>query len=139
MKSILTHILIGVIIAVASSCRATFKTQEYRFQPTISCVVCDEDEVINQIQIAVVDGDVKGIRLINDSILEYWESYGGLAILTTIRYTLIENNLIVNSTDIYKRNIPAISNAIFMYSKDSLVNNKTNEKYYNQKHLDKIK
>ena len=70
-----------------------------------------------------------------DLILEYWKRYGGLSSSTMIKYILAGSELIVDSKDIYGRNNLDISNMRFLYSRDSLINKKTNEKYYNQKYL----
>jgi hypothetical protein len=131
MKSNISFILLILVAVVVTSCKTSFEVKEYRFQPSIDSDIYDKNEIREKI----AESDVKGINLKNDSILEYWKRYGGLASLTTIKYKLTENELIVDSADIYEHNIPEISNIHFVYSQDSLVNKKTNEKYYNQKYL----
>ena len=84
-----------------------------------------------------VDSVHKSIALKNDSILEFSKLYGRLGSLMTMRYVIINNELIIDSTDIGGYYIPEISNVYFIYSKDSLINKKTNETYYNQKYLKK--
>ena len=86
-----------------------------------------------------MESDVKSIILRNDSILEYWKRYGGIGRSMIIKYVLIDNELIVYPTDVEGYNVPDISDMHFLYSRDTLINIKTNEKFYNQKYLDKKK
>jgi hypothetical protein len=116
------------------SCKTNFNAQVYRFVPSIASDIQSENEIRKRI----AESDVKGINLKNDSILEYWKRYGGLASLTTIKYTLVNDELIVYPTDIKGHDVPDVSNVHFLYGLDSLVNKKTNEKYYNQKYLNRI-
>lgn len=82
---------------------------------------------------------MKSIILRNGSILEYWKRYGGIGSSMIIKYALIDNELIVYPTDVEGYNVPDISDMHFLYSRDSLINIKTDEKFYNQKYLDKKK
>ena len=124
-----------LIAFVIVSCKIGFDTQVYRFIPSIDSDIYSENEIREKI----VESDVKSIILRNDSILEYWKRYGGIGNSTIIKYTLINNELIVYPTDIKGYDVPDISNMYFWYSQDSLINKKTNEKYYNQKYLNKKK
>ena len=123
-------ILITLVIA---SCKISFNTQVYRFIPSIDSDIYSENEIREKI----MENDVKSIVLKNDSILEYCKRYGGIGSSTIIKYTLINDELIVYPTDIKRYNVPDISNMYFLYSQDSLINKKTNEKYYNQKYINK--
>ena len=80
---------------------------------------------------------MKTIVLKNDSVLEFRKRHGGLGSLITIEYTLVDNEIVIDSTDVTGRYIPELSGIHFLYSRDSLVNRQTNEKYYNQKFVKK--
>lgn len=126
--------LILVIIAFTLSCKTSFEAQVYRFILSTDSEICDE----NEFRDILMKGDVKSITLKNDSILEYWKRYSGLGSSRAIKYTLLDNELIVYPADTLGYDVPGISNMCFYYNKDSIINEKTKEKYYNQKYLDKI-
>jgi hypothetical protein len=118
-----------------TSCKTNFKVQVYRFEPSIDYDVYDE----NQIRKKIAESDVKSITLRNDSVLEYKKRYGGLYSSTSINYKIDNNELIIDSLNHAGYDVSDVTSVHFLYSQDSLINKKTNEKYYNQKYLDKKK
>ncbi len=78
----------------------------------------------------------KAIDLKNDSVLMYSERFGGLGNMAEFKYKFINNELSIDSVDIYGYKKNSL-NRFFLYTKDSLVNKKTGEIYYNQKGIDK--
>ena len=126
--------MIITVFAVVS-CKTSFKVQVYRFEPAIDFDVHDE----NQIREKIAESDVKSITLRNDSVLEYKKRYGGLYSSTSINYKIMNNELIIDSLNHAGHDVPDVTSMHFLYSQDSLINKKTNEKYYNQKYLDKKK
>lgn len=124
-------IQIGIILV---SCKTNFKIQVYNFQSSFNTESSDEEEIRKQI----AKSKIKSIILKNDSILEYFTRYGGLANIVTVKYRVIENELIIDSIDNRGRKIIELSNIHLIYTPDSLVDKKTHEKYYNEKYLDKI-
>jgi hypothetical protein len=133
MRLKIIYILL-TFIAFVISCKTSFKVQTYQFQPYL-----DDIDDINEVIRKTTESDVKSIILKNDSVLVSWKRFGGLGIITTVKYYTIDNLLIIDSLDIYGNPCPEeIMNIRFIYSTDSLVNKKTNEKYYNQKYLDSI-
>lgn len=127
------RIIFLIMPFVIISCKTGFNIQIYKYQPTIDSNISNENEIRKRI----IESDVKSITLRNDSTLEYWKRYGGIGSLIKIRYFLINNELIIDSID-SGGNKNDLSNIHFLYSQDSLINRKTQEKYYNQKYIDKI-
>jgi hypothetical protein len=84
------------------------------------------------------ESDVKIIMIKSDSIIGYSKRYGGIYSNAEIKYIIVNNELITDSINLNGYEIPNVTNMRFFYSRDSLVNKKTNEKYYNQKYLEKI-
>ena len=134
-QNLFLFVSLMLIAFVIVSCKISFDTQVYRFIPSIDSDIYSENEIRKKI----VESDVKSIILRNDSILEYWKRYGGIGSSMIIKYALIDNELIVYPTDVEGYNVPDISDMHFFYSRDSLINIKTDEKFYNQKYLDKKK
>ena len=132
MKLRIAFILLIFVSIVVTSCKTSFRVQRYRFLLSVGDSY-DTDTIWEK----MLTNEIKGINLKNDSILVYWERYGGLVFQRTIRYTLTENDLFIDSMDVYKQgHIPEeISSTHFAYSKDSLINKKTNEIYFNQKYV----
>ena len=64
-----------------------------------------------------------------DIIQVFRKRHGDLGSLITIEYSLV--------IDVSGRYIREISGIHFLYSRDSLINRQTNEKYYNQKFVKK--
>lgn len=108
------------------SCKTSFEVQVYKYKPTIDSTIYNENEASKKI----AESNPKSITLRNDSILEYGKRYGGIGSLTKIKYTLINNELIIDSTDITGYNNDLL-NTCFLYSRDSLIDKKTKETYYN--------
>lgn len=84
----------------------------------------------------------KSIILISDTTLNYIIRFGGLGVSTTIEYTISDNELIVDTVDIYNRSsFQNIDNDIFgyrfYYYRDSLVGINNNELYYSNKFIKK--
>ena len=135
MKLNLSFILLILTAFAVISCKTNLKVQVYRFEPSIDFDVHDE----NQIREKITESDVKSITLRNDSVLEYNKRYGGLYSSTSINYKITNNELIIDSLNHAGYGVPDVTSTHFLYSQDSLINKKTNEKYYNQKYLDKKK
>lgn len=133
MRSSLTLILLIVVAIVVTSCKTAFQPQVYRFLLTTNFGINVETE--DEIKETLLMSNIKGITLKNDSILEYWKRYGGLYSNTAIKYTITNNELIIDSLNMEGFDIQNITGMCFLYSKDSLVNKQTNERYYNQKYL----
>ena len=135
MKSNLFFILLTVLALVVVSCKTSFESQVYDFKLIIDSNTYDE----NEIKELISESKMKTIVLKNDSVLEFRKRHGGLGSLITIEYTLVDNEIVIDSTDVTGRYIPELSGIHFLYSRDSLVNRQTNEKYYNQKFVKKKK
>ena len=67
-----------------------------------------------------------------DIIQVFRKRHGDLGSLITIEYSLV-----IDSVDVSGRYIPELSGIHFLYSRDSLINRQTNEKYYNLKFVKK--
>ena len=67
-----------------------------------------------------------------DIIQVFRKRHGDLGSLITIEYSLV-----IDSVDVSGRYIREISGINYLYSRDSLINRQTNEKYYNQKFVKK--
>lgn len=131
MKSNLAIILL-ILATIVVSCKTSFEVQVYQFLPSLVSDIYNENENREKI----LRCNEKGITLKNDSIFEYWKIFGGLGSVTTVKYHIKGNLLVLDSLDIYGRPFSEeFTNIKFIYSIDSLINNRTNEKYYNQKFL----
>jgi hypothetical protein len=128
--------LFVIIVAGMIACHSTNKLQVYQFNTSVECDNYGPLEWQELIKLGCLP---RTIILRNDSILEYFKRFGGLGSLTTVKYYLKDNLMIIDSLDIYGKIVPEeIINIKMIYSTDSLINIKTNEKYYNQKYLDKL-
>lgn len=117
------------------SCKTSRYPVFYKHMVILNCDNCNDDSI----SYALNSGNNKSITLKNDSILEYYKSFGGLGSITTAKYSLIDCQIKVDSLDVYGRVGPKeFLNMNIIYSIDSLVNNQTGEIYYNQKYLDKL-
>ncbi|MCP4052529.1 MAG: hypothetical protein GY739_05570 [Mesoflavibacter sp.] len=80
----------------------------------------------------------KSIILISDSTLNYSKIYGHLGASTTIKYRKSNDTLILESQDIYGKNLtennPDFSN-LYLITNDSLTNLMNKEKYYSTDYL----
>jgi hypothetical protein len=127
--------LIMVIGMIA--CHSTNRLQVYRFSPLVDCDGCGFLELMEKL--TEIDSVPKFIIIKNDSVIGYSKRYGGIYSNTEIKYVMVNNELITDSVNLNGYEISNVTNMSFLYSQDSLINKKTNEKYYNQKYLDKIK
>jgi hypothetical protein len=118
-------------------CHPTNKLHVYRFSPSVDCDDCSFLELMEKL--TEVDSIPKYITIKNDSIIEYSKCYGGIYGNTEIKYEIVNNELITDSVNINGYEISSVTNMRFLYSQDSLINKQTNEKYYNQKYLNKIR
>ena len=107
--------------------------QFYKFVPSIDVEICD----LNELTKILTETDTKSIILKNDSVLEYYKRYGGLGSINSINYKIVNNELITDSLSHEGGDVPGVTSVHFLYSRDSLVNKKTNERYYTQKYLKK--
>lgn len=112
------------------ACHSTTKLQVYQFIPSVDCDNCSFLELMEKL--TEIDSEPRTITLKNDSVLEYIKRYGGLGYVASFKYKIIDNELNIDSLDIYGRNKIDIQNRCFLFNKDSLVNKITNEKYYNK-------
>ena len=120
------------------TCCSANKMQVYRFLTSVDYDNCNFLEMMEKL--SEIDRDPKYIILKNDSILEYWKLFGGLGTLTTVKYYLKDNLITIDSLDIYGKPCPEeLTNIELVYFRDSLINKKTDERYYNQKYIDKMK
>lgn len=126
--------LFTVMISM-TSCHSTNRFQRYEWLPSVNCDSCSFLELMDKL--SEFDSQPRYIRLENDSIIWYTKRYGGLYSNTAIKYTIINNELIIDSVNENGVEIPNITGMHFLYSRDSLVNKQTNEKYYNQKFLNR--
>jgi hypothetical protein len=117
------------------SCKTNYYPIRYKYNPTVIC----DDYNLNEIRQILLSSDDRAIILQNDSILTYWKRYGGLGSATTVKYTIINHELITDSLNLNGYEIPNVTNVHFLYSRDNLINKSINEYYYNQKYIDKIK
>ena len=80
----------------------------------------------------------KSIVFISDSTVNYSKIYGHLGASTTIKYRKSNDTLILESQDIYGKNLsennPDFSN-LYLISNDSLTSLMNNEKYYSTDYL----
>lgn len=80
----------------------------------------------------------KSIVFISDSTVNYTKIYGHLGASTTIKYRTSNDTLILESKDIYGKNMtennPDFSN-LYIVNNDSLTSLKNNEKYYSTDYL----
>ena len=133
-KLFIFHSLVMIMGGMMAACHSTDKLQVYQFTPSVDCDSYGYLEWAELIELGCLPTT---IILKNDSILNYFKRFGGLGYLTTIKYHLKDNLTTIDSLDVYGRMVPEeIINAKMIYSTDSLVNKKTNERYYNQKYLD---
>lgn len=124
-------LLVFVVVFFVTSCKSSDYVRVYQYQVNLDLCIDNKNEEIKFNRIAIV--------LRNDSIMEYQKLYGGLGSITTSKYMLSKCKLIVDSLDIYGHINPEISNMSFLYNQDSLVNIKTNSKYYSEKYLNKTR
>jgi hypothetical protein len=115
------------------SCKTSFNVRTYQFQPYV-----DNIDDINEVIKKITESDTKSIILKNDSVLVFWKRFGGTGSAITVKYIIINNELITDSVNLNGYEIPSMTNMRFLYSRDSLVNKMTNERYYTQEYFDKI-
>ena len=133
MKLNLYIVLLTLTIFSIMSCKTNTKIQFYKFVPSIDVEICD----LNELTKILTETDTKSIILKNDSVLEYYKRYGGLGSINSINYKIVNNELITDSLSHEGGDVPGVTSVHFLYSRDSLVNKKTNERYYTQKYLKK--
>ena len=131
-------IILSLIMVMAGmiACHSTNKLQVYQFMPSVDCDSCSFLELMDKL--SEIDSEPKSIKLKNDSILGYLKRYGGMYSYNAIKYRIVNNELITDSVNLEGYDISGITSMHFLYSRDSLVNKQTNERYYNQKYLDRI-
>ena len=80
----------------------------------------------------------KSIIFISDSTVNYSKTYGHLGAVTTIKYKISNDTLILEPKDIYGKNLtdnnPDFSN-IYLVSNDSITSLKNDEKYFSTDYL----
>src|SRR5690606_15265846 len=81
--------------------------------------------------------------IVNDSVLNYFERFGGIGKATSIKYSVDENILIIDSIDIYgNSSFSELSKGVFneryFFNRDSLVNVETGEKYLKNAYMKQI-
>lgn len=109
MRSNLLFILLTVVALVVTSCKTGFESQVYDFQLIIDSNTYDE----NEIKELISESKMNTIVLKNDSVLEFRKRHGGLGSLITIEYTLVDNEILIDSTDVTGRYIPELSGIHF--------------------------
>lgn len=133
MKLNLSIILLILTVFSVISCKTNVRVRVYQFVPSVSFDIHDE----NEIRKILMNSDTKSIILENDSVLGYFKRYGGLGSYVLVNYKIVNNELITDSLNHDGFDVPDLTSMRFLYSKDSLINKKTNEKYCTQKYLDK--
>ena len=127
MKTLLTSFLF-IVLTFFYSC--TSKIQAFSLQRQL--VRCDTCQYKN---FRLEPGADKTISILNDSLLQYTVLLGHIGATTKIRYIREDNNLKVDTIDIYKRNkFQGYTNEIFgetiIYNRDSLIIPAFNEIYF---------
>lgn len=126
----LSVILLILTAFSVMSCKTSFRTRVYRFVPYINPAIHSASEITKILS----ESDRKLIFLESNSVLVYAKLYGDLASPFSIDYKIVNNELITDSLSHDGYSVPNITNMIFFYSKDSLVNKKTNERYLTNKY-----
>lgn len=127
MKLVVIFLLFASVAFFATSCKTGFRVQVYQFLPIGDS---DNDDIIRE---KLSKNYVKRfIVLVNDSVLKYNKRNGGIGSSVVIKYKLVDNELFIDSLDIYNRRNSEVLNECFLYSKYRLINKRTNEVYYKQ-------
>ena len=127
MKLIVMFLFFAFVAFYAASCKIGFRVQVYQFLPIGDS---DNDDIIRE---KLSKNYVKRfIVLVNDSVLRYNKRNGGIGSSVEIKYKLVDNELFIDSLDIYNRRNSEVLNECFLYSKYRLINKRTNEVYYKQ-------
>jgi hypothetical protein len=118
-----------MISFVIISCKIQSKILAYRFVPGPS--QCDTCKISNL---------KKSIIITSDSTLTFGVVFGGLGVSTTINYSMIGNVILTDSVDIngdksYSEFIDEIFNCRLSFSKDSIINESTKEKFFTDRLL----
>ena len=82
----------------------------------------------------------KSILITNDSTLIFGVVFGGLGVSTTINYSRIGNTIITDTVDIngdksYSEYLDEIFGNKLSFSRDSIINERTKERFYSDKYL----
>ena len=127
MKLIVMFLFFAFVAFFAASCKIGFRVQVYQFLPIGDS---DNDDIIRE---KLSKNYVKRfIVLVNDSVLRYNKRNGGIGSSVEIKYKLVDNELFIDSLDIYNRRNSEVLNECFLYSKYRVINKRTNEVYYKQ-------
>lgn len=127
MKLIVMFLFFAFVAFFAASCKIGFRVQVYQFLPIGDS---DNDDIIMG----------KTIKKLCEKIycISKWFSFkvykrnGGIGSSVEIKYKLVDNELFIDSLDIYNRRNSEVLNECFLYSKYRLINKRTNEVYYKQ-------
>ena len=129
-KAILPIIFfVGIIV----SCSIPFKIQSYRYVAHVDCDHCENKEFIKLLEEKILNQGFtdKYIQIRSDSILVQSIVFGGIT--TSIQIKYFRSN---DTISILDQNPVGPS---LLYSKDSLIEYKTKDKYYNVKYLEKVR
>jgi len=118
-----------LLLTTLLSCKTGYKVQTFEFLPNNS------DNNMN---------DRRWISIQNDTTIKFSVRYGGLLISGNAKYVTHGNEILVDSLQLMEQwglyNLETyyeIFGANFIRYKDSLVNYKTNDLYYDQRHISK--
>jgi len=122
--------LISICILVYSC-----KTQHFkgRFVKSIhiDCDTYSEQTLIDSL--LSISHHLQVLEIRNDSIIYFSKSFFGLGWSTDLRYRTIDNIMVVDSIDIYGRNIESLNVKNLKYNKDSLIDLNSGSIYYLEK------
>ena len=130
MKTIINYSCFFLIVcSVIFSCKMQSRIFGYRYVP--SPPTCDTCQISNL---------KKSILITNDSTLIFGVVFGGLGVSTTINYSMIGNTIITDTVDIngdksYSEYLDEIFGNKLSFSRDSIINERTKERFYSDKYL----
>src|SRR5690606_4776757 len=127
-----------VVFVYFASCKSGKRVPLSYYQPP-QMDFCDTCEYKNPRLIS----NPKSIIIDNDSVLNYSERFGGIGKATTLKYSVDENILIIDSIDIYGNSTfselsKGVFNERYFFYRDSLVNVETGEKYLSNEYLKQL-
>lgn len=138
------------LLGIFSACNNRFSRQTYIEYITPSKFTCSDSLRYKTILQDVSSNDVvwvesnRSIILISDSVLNYSIRFGGLGASTSIKYTIVDCLMVVDSVDIYGRKhfqefAADIFKHTFLYSKDSILNLNNDNKYFSERYIRRLK
>jgi hypothetical protein len=122
------------LLAILASCQASSTAIVYEFFPHFDSVPSEAE--IEEFRKA--KHEKKFLRIINDSILQKVIRYGDFYPSSSYKYIRLGDTLVVTASIPPPGEIVAMNNREhYLYSRDSLVNLRTGERFYTEKFIDK--